>query len=157
MESVWHALHGDPEDWIKYIFCTPFAMREWIEAGRTDVPLRPYAKESKLEEEWKAEKPTAGDWEATFCWYRAFTTGVQSEADKSIPVEKYKLEMPVLAIMCDGDGVNPPETLDGPKQAGLLPDLRQELLHSGHWCTYERPQELSRMIVEFVRGKIITE
>jgi soluble epoxide hydrolase/lipid-phosphate phosphatase len=128
-------------------------MREFIEAGSTDVLLRPYARDASLKEGWKAEKPSVADWEPTFCWYKAFTSGIQSEADKAIPEEQYKLQIPVLAIMCDGDGVNPPETLNTPKEAGLLPDLEEHVLHSGHWCTYERPEELSKIIKKFVRGK----
>ncbi|TKA74572.1 hypothetical protein B0A55_06306 [Friedmanniomyces simplex] len=153
MESTWHVLHGDREDWIKYIFCTPNAMRDFIAASRTDVPLRPYAQDHKLKREWMAGLPTAADWEATLCWYRAFVDGVQSEADTSIPVERYRLELPVLTIMCEADWVNPPKTLEAPKQAGLLPDLREAVLPCGHWCPYEAPEELSRMIVEFVREK----
>ncbi|KAK5680589.1 hypothetical protein LTS10_007522 [Elasticomyces elasticus] len=151
LESAWHVLHGDGEDWVKYIFCTPDGMRDWVTAGRTDVPLRAYAKDEKLKREWMALMPTAKDWEASFCWYRAFADGIQAEADKVIPVERYKLELPVLAVMCKGDGVNPSNTLDGPKEAGLLPNLTEDLLEGGHWCTYEEPEKLSKMIVDFVR------
>ncbi|TKA25160.1 hypothetical protein B0A54_17675 [Friedmanniomyces endolithicus] len=128
MESVWHVMHGEGKDWIKHIFCTPNAMREFIEAGRTDVPLRSYAQNAKLKDEWKEQRPSPEDWEASFCWYNAFALGIQAEADASIPVEDYRLRIPVLAIFCTEDGVNPPETLEGPKQAGLLPDLKEERL-----------------------------
>ncbi|KAK3673031.1 hypothetical protein LTR78_007142 [Recurvomyces mirabilis] len=152
-ESVWHVMHGDRKDWIKYIFTTPNAMREWIEAGRTDVPLLPYAQDTRLKEEWKTEKPTSEDWESTFCWYRAFTEGVQSEADRDIPPEQYKLKIPVLTIMCTGDGVNPPETLDPPKEAGLFADLTLEVMEVGHWCTYQAPEELGKIIVNYIQGR----
>ncbi|KAK5107234.1 hypothetical protein LTR62_001614 [Meristemomyces frigidus] len=150
MESVWHVMHGEGKDWIKHIFCTPNAMLEFLEAGRTDVPLRSYAQNATLKDEWKKQRPSPEDWEASFCWYNAFALGIQAEADASIPVEDYRLGIPVLAILCTEDGVNPPETLEGPKQAGLLPDLKEERLGCGHWCTYEMPGELSRMIEEFV-------
>ncbi|KAK3073226.1 hypothetical protein LTR53_005373 [Teratosphaeriaceae sp. CCFEE 6253] len=87
LESAWHVMHGGRPDWTKYIFCTPGAMREFMERGSTDVPLRAYARDETLKQEWMAGLPTAADWESTFCWYRAFTEGVQSAADKLIPVE----------------------------------------------------------------------
>ncbi|KAK5684611.1 hypothetical protein LTR17_027196 [Elasticomyces elasticus] len=151
MESVWHVLHGEGKDWVRYIFCTPGRMREWISNGRTDVPLRAYAEDEKFKREWMALMPTAEEWEASLCWYRAFAAGIQAEADKAIPVERYKLELPVLAVMCKGDGVNLPNTLDAPKEAGLLPNLTEDVLEGGHWCTYEEPEKLSKMIVDFVK------
>ncbi|KAK3615032.1 hypothetical protein LTR56_026544 [Elasticomyces elasticus] len=140
MESVWHALHGDGEDWVRYIFCTPGRMRERISNGPTDVPLRAYAEDEKFKPEWMALMPTA-----------EFAAGIQAEADKAIPVELYKLELPVLAVMCKGDGVSLPNTLDAPKEAGLLPNLTEDVLEGGHWCTYEEPEKLSKMIVDFVK------
>jgi soluble epoxide hydrolase / lipid-phosphate phosphatase len=153
LDSVWHVMHGDRKDWTKYIFCTPNAMREWLEADGTDVPLKPYAQDERLRDEWKADKRTPADWEPTFCWYRAFTEGIQSEADKTIPEERYKLQVPVLAIMCTGDGVNPVETLEAPKQAGLFAELTEKVMEVGHWCTYERPDELSRLIIDYLEAK----
>lgn len=152
-ESVWHVMHGDKKDWTKYVFCTPNAMREWIEAGKTDVRLKPYAQDERLKEEWKSEKRSAADWEPTFCWYRAFTEGIQAEADSTISQDRYKLQVPVLTIMCTGDGVNPVETLEAPKQAGMFADLTEKVMEVGHWCTYEQPKELSELIVEFLKAK----
>lgn len=78
---------------------------------------------------------------------------VQSEEDRKIPVERYKLDMPVLFIACEGDAVNPKETIEPPRQAGLLPDLKVVKLQSGHWCTYEKPGELAKFIVDFLEDR----
>lgn len=58
---------------------------------------------------------------------------MQSEADKAIPADNYVSNIPVLAIMVTEDGVDPPESLNGSKEAGLLPQLDEMILDSGHW------------------------
>lgn len=150
LDSVWHVLHGDGDDWIKQMFCVPDAMKTFLVQDRTDVPLKPYAQDIKLREQWKQGFKNPTSWEASFCWYNAISQDVQLEADKKIPEEKYKLELPVLFIGCHGDGVNPPALIGLPQGAGLLPDLRVEELHSSHWCPYEKPEELAALISDFL-------
>ncbi|RMY65992.1 hypothetical protein D0863_08746 [Hortaea werneckii] len=141
-EAVWHALHGAPDDMVKQMFCFKEAFKNFLLQDRTDVDLRPYAQDTNLHDAWIQDFSTEVQWEASFAWYNSFISGVQTSVDKTIPPEKYRLEMPVLFISCDGDAVNPHSTIDGPKDAGLLPDLTEEELHSGHWCPYEKPEEL---------------
>ncbi|EMC92756.1 hypothetical protein BAUCODRAFT_96023, partial [Baudoinia panamericana UAMH 10762] len=141
--SVWHVLHGDAEDWTKHIFCTPDAMQNFLASSSTDVPLKPYAQNAALYSEWHSNLQTPEDWEASFCWYNAFAReSVQMEEDLRVGREKWVLERPVLSVMCRGDGVNPPETLEEAKQAGWLPQGREVVLECGHWCTYEAPEEV---------------
>ncbi|KAK5128343.1 hypothetical protein LTR85_003011 [Meristemomyces frigidus] len=153
LESVWYALHGDADDWIKTMFCVPDAMKNFLLQDRTDVPLKPYAQDTKLKEHWKLAMEDASSWEAAFCVYQALLRDVQMEEDKNMPVESYRLTLPVLYIGCDGDGVNPPELINFPKEAGLLPDLRVEVLHSSHWCPYEKPKELAKLMTDFLTDR----
>ncbi|KAK4547710.1 hypothetical protein LTR36_000668 [Oleoguttula mirabilis] len=153
LDSVWHALHGDAQDWMKQMFCAPDAMKNFLLQGRTDVPLRAYAQDAKLKEHWKQNMTDASSWESAFCWYHSLLQDVQMEEDKNIPEGMYKLDMPVLFIACDGDAVNSPELIDFPKEAGLLPDLRVEVLHSGHWCPYEKPEEIAGLLSDFLSDR----
>ncbi|KAI7192581.1 hypothetical protein KC316_g6459 [Hortaea werneckii] len=152
-EAVWHALHGAPEDMVKQIFCFKYAFKNFLLQDRTDVGLRPYAQNKNLHDGWIQEFSTELQWQASFAWYNSFISGVQTAVDKTIAPEKYSLEMPVLFISCDGDAVNPHSTIDGPKDEGLLPDLTEKELHSGHWCPYEKPEELSMIIADWVQTR----
>ncbi|KAI7371056.1 hypothetical protein KC367_g878 [Hortaea werneckii] len=152
-EAVWHALHGAPEDMVKQMFCFKDAFKNFLLQDRTDVGLRTYAQDNNLHDAWIQDFSTELQWETSFAWYNSFISGVQTAVDETILPEKYRLQMPVLFISCDGDAVNPHSTIDGPKNAGLLPDLTEKELHSGHWCPYEKPQELSMMIVDWVKAR----
>ncbi|RMY13281.1 hypothetical protein D0867_07504 [Hortaea werneckii] len=154
-EAVWHALHGEPEDMVKQMFCFKDAFKNFLLQDRTDVGLRPYAQDKDLHDAWIRDFSTELQWEASFAWYNSFISGVQTAVDKTIAPENYRLKMPVLFISCDGDAVNPHSTIDGPKDAGLLPDLTEKELHSGHWCPYEKPEELSMMIVDWCSKSFI--
>jgi len=55
---------------------------------------------------------------------------VQSEEADNILPKRYKLVALVLFIATDGDAVNPNETIDVPRDAGLLPNLTTKELHS---------------------------
>ncbi|RMX80014.1 hypothetical protein D0869_07868 [Hortaea werneckii] len=152
-EAVWHALHGAPEDMVKQMFCFKDAFKNFLLQDRTDVGLRPYAQNKDLHDAWIRDFSTMLQWEVSFAWYNSFISGVQTAVDKTIAPEKYRLEMPVLFISCDGDAVNPHTTIDGPKGAGLLSDLTERELHCGHWCPYEKPEQLSMMIVDWVKAR----
>ncbi|RMZ34704.1 hypothetical protein D0859_01118 [Hortaea werneckii] len=154
-EAVWHALHGAPDNMVKQMFCFKDAFKNFLLQDRTDVDLRPYAQDKDLHDAWIQEFSTEVQWEASFAWYNSFISGVQTAVDKTIPPEKYRLEMPVLFISCDGDAVNPHSTIDGPRDAGLLPDLTQKELHSGHWCPYEKPEELAKSPVEIIMSNFL--
>ncbi|RMY75337.1 hypothetical protein D0863_02659 [Hortaea werneckii] len=154
-EAVWHALHGAPEDMVKQMLCFKDAFKNSLLQDRADVGLRPYAQDKDLHDAWIQDFSTELQWEASFAWYNSFISGVQTAVDKTIAPEKYRLKMPVLFISCDGDAVNPHSTIDGPKNAGLLPDLTEKELQSGHWCPYEKPEELTKSPVDITMSSFL--
>ena len=150
LESVWHAIHGDNGEWMKEIFCVPGAARKFISSGRTDVPLKPYAQDKKLHDDWIANK-TATGMTSQGAWYRALKENYSLETEKSLDG---KVTTPYLFIGCDGDAVCRPDFIHLGKQAGLFTDeqLTVREIHSGHWCPYEKPDEVGEAILEWLRA-----
>jgi len=153
LESVWYALHGAPDHWVYEMFCRDDAMKDFLLADRTEIPLKDYAQSEQMKEKWKQDMKTPGDWQAAFCWYQAFVQNVQIEEDKKLSPENAILKMPVLHIACDDDGVNPPKLAELVKQAGLIPNVDIKVLHAGHWCPYEKPADIAKLIVNFVEER----
>lgn len=149
LDSVWHACHGDSDVWMKTLFCVRGAMREWMSQGRTDVELKPYAQDGKLKEEWMS-MTREGGLTAPGCWYRAMAENYNFETEKKLPGV---VEKPYLFIGCDGDAVCRTDFIEASKQAGAVKDLEVHELHSGHWCPYEKPDELGGLILEWLKKK----
>lgn len=150
MQSVWYVCHGDQEDWMKKMFCVRGAMKEFLEADRQDVPLKPYAQPEKgLMKEWLLSKEADGFMSQT-CWYRALAGNHNQETESQLHA---KVEKPYLFIGCDGDAVCRTDFIWQSKQQGLLEDLTVEELHSGHWCPYEKPDEVGRITLDWLKAK----
>ena len=149
LECLWYAMHADVEGLIKKLFCVRGAMKEFLEADRKDLPLKEYAQDEKLMKEWLQQTKEGGMMSPT-CWYRALANGHQSETEKKL---NGKVEKPYLFIGCDGDPVCRTDFIEQAKQEGLCPDLTVRELHSGHWCPYEKPDEVAKTIVEWLKEK----
>lgn len=149
LESLYYAIHGDQDEWMKKLFCTRGAIREWVAAGRKDVPLKKFAQDEVFKKEFIEEKK-AGGMTAPGCWYRAMRENYQAETEKTLDgiVEK-----PYLYIGCTGDAVCRTDAIEIPKQAGLCPDVEVHELVSGHWCPFEKPDEVGSITVEWLKKK----
>jgi pimeloyl-ACP methyl ester carboxylesterase len=170
LEAAWTALHGssqagDPQRWMRILFCQRYAMREFLLSdGKTPSPpeLRHYAKDSALKSHWK-EALKSGGMKAPVCWYHALATNVHWEGEMKWTEETrshrkdeespWRLGLPVLYIGCTGDAVASTDMQRMAQQQGLLPDLKIEEIESGHWCPYEKPEAIAMMIVEFLRSR----
>ena len=148
LESMWHVMHGDAEDWMKKMFCTYGAMQEFLEQDRR-VALKPYRDGERLMREWIEEKRQGGLMAPT-CWYRAMAHGHQAETEKTLDP---KVVHPYLFVGCDGDAVCRTDAIEGPKKAGLVPDLTVKEVQSGHWCLYEKPDEVASIMVDWLTQK----
>ena len=60
---------------------------------------------------------------------------------------------PYLFIGCDGDAVCRTDAIELAKGAGLVPDLTVHEVHSGHWCLYEVPEEVGKIMVGWLGEK----
>ena len=70
LDSTWHALHGDSDDWVKQTFCVGDGMKDFLLEDRK-VLLKPYAQDAKLKEQWMQDFKDPRDWEVAPAWYDA--------------------------------------------------------------------------------------
>lgn len=78
-------------------------------------------------------------------WYRNFTRNWERSADI-----KELVEAPSLMIMAELDVVLSPAMADGMEQ--FVPNLTKYLVKgSGHWTQQEKPEEVTRVIADWVR------
>ncbi|MFI4935234.1 MAG: alpha/beta fold hydrolase [Caulobacterales bacterium] len=77
-------------------------------------------------------------------WYRNFTRNWRLAEG----VEE-KVKVPSLMVMAELDAVLPPSAADG--MEAYVPDLEKALIKgSGHWTQQEKPQETSRVILDWL-------
>ena len=80
-------------------------------------------------------------------WYRNFTRNWQRSLD--VPD---KVTCPSLMIMAEKDAVLPPSAADGMET--FVPDLERALvLGSGHWTQQEKPDDVNRILVDWLRRR----
>ncbi|KIW51872.1 hypothetical protein PV05_10554 [Exophiala xenobiotica] len=151
LERVYEAQHGDVQDWVFKMFCVPGAWRTYL-TGTESVPLKAYAKEKRWRDSFLNQFEKDG-FEAPVQWYRAMIENVQYEVECKIPLERHKVDVPVLFVGCTQDANNRADLIEIPQKAGLLPDLEVKVLDCGHWSPMEKPGEVSTCIREFLTSR----
>lgn len=151
LQKVYEAQHGDVENWGFKIFCVPGAWRAYL-TGAESVPLKQYAQESRWKDSFFKQFQKDG-FEAPIQWYNAMINNVQYEAEVKIPLERHKIDVPVLFVGCTQDGNNRVDFIEIPQKAGLLPNLAVKVLDCGHWSPMEKPTEVAEFITEFLEPK----
>src|ERR1700729_1297446 len=80
-------------------------------------------------------------------WYRNFTRNWQRSAGLD-----HHVRVPSLMIMAENDAVLPPSAAEGMER--MVPDLEKYLVRgSGHWTQQEKPEEVSRKLIEWRRKR----
>lgn len=149
LELMWEILHGDAEDWMQRMFCTRGAMRAYLTTNTERVPLRTYARDPKWKDEFiKQFQPDK--FYGALQTAKAGLSNIHYEADKSIPKERFVIKVPVMFISCTEDVICRHDLIEIPKKAGLLPDLEEHSIESGHWVPMEQPGEVAKYIKNFV-------
>jgi pimeloyl-ACP methyl ester carboxylesterase len=83
-------------------------------------------------------------------WYRNFTRNWERSAHLD-----HTIRVPSLMIMAEKDVVLPPSAADG--MEAIVPDLEKHLVRgSGHWTQQEKPDEVSRVIADWVKRRFGT-
>lgn len=147
-ESVYSAAFGDPHSWLE-IWCGPDGMRKFISQGYVQ-PTLPYATpEHKADFMDRFSKD--GGFDAPSCWYKAFTSQVQSEADKLVPESAKTVNVPVLYWGGEQDFVCRPALLQASIDAGLLPNVKSVTREGGHWALLEKPAEFGQDVLGWLQ------
>ncbi|KAH7341205.1 epoxide hydrolase [Pyrenochaeta sp. MPI-SDFR-AT-0127] len=149
LDRAYEVWHGDPKDWMRTQFCTRGAMRKYLNGEEERVQLKKYAQE----ERWKKhffDRFERDGFEAPFCWYKAMKDNIQTEDDAKIPPERYRISVPLLFIGATGDAVCRIDAMDDAKGKGLVPDLEEKVIESGHWSPMEKPEEIAVLVKDFL-------
>ena len=85
-------------------------------------------------------------------WFRLILEGVISRQPRPrpfSPAELKSLKQPVLLVLGSRDGLvgSPARSM---KAAQAIPDIRAEVLDTGHLVSAERPEEFNRLVLEFL-------
>ncbi|KAK1961459.1 alpha/beta-hydrolase [Colletotrichum sublineola] len=152
LDSVYAVAFGEPETWIE-TFCTPGGMRRFISEGRAQ-PTLPFATpDHKADFMERFSRDGDGGFAAPCCMYKAWTAGVQAEAEKKVVEEAKTVNVPVLYWGGSRDFVCRPETLQQSIDDGLLPDVKSIIRDGGHWACLEKPDELGRDVLGWLQER----
>jgi len=81
-------------------------------------------------------------------WYRAAASSFAAFADA-----KWEIEVPSLYIGAENDVILPPSSADGMED--FIADLEKHtVLESGHWTQQEQPEEVNRVLIDWLRRKL---
>ena len=90
---------------------------------------------------------TASGFTGGINWYRNMTRNWERSAGLD-----HTVRVPALMIMAENDAVLPPSAADGMEK--IVPDLEKYLVKdSGHWTQQEKPDEVSRVLIEWRRKR----
>ena len=155
-------LEADPETALRKMFyaydgATPDARQStgfmpsgvgMIESIADDATLPPWLSRAHFEEYVAAF--SAGGFRAPLDWYR----NVDGNWAVTAPWQDAKISVPAAFVVGERD---PVRHYAGPAEAGLkdrAPDLRMQVVvpGAGHWIQQERPDDVNRLLLEFLGG-----
>lgn len=150
LESLYTAAFGDPKSWLD-IWTTPNGMRAWLEAGKTQEVL-PFA-DANHKADFMERLSKDGGLEAPNCWYKAYASNVQSQADAKLPKENVTINVPVYYWGGEEDYVCRPQLIQGPIDAGYLPDVKCQTRPGGHWALLQGPEVFGKDVVGWLEER----
>jgi pimeloyl-ACP methyl ester carboxylesterase len=81
-------------------------------------------------------------------WYRNMTRNWQRS--EAVPTQ---VAVPSLMVMAEKDAVLPPSSADG--MEAFIPDLEKRLVtDSGHWTQQEEPEQVNRILIEWLDRRV---
>lgn len=168
LSRMWEVNNGNypsnvPEEkgrdiWMREMFCTIGAMREYVaKQGKYKdftVDLKPYAKDPELKKRF-IDRMSRDGFAGPVCYYHTLKNNSNLEDEKVLckSEETKKITVPLLYIGQTGDWVCRTDLMVDAKEAGLVSDLEEKVIDAGHWCLYEKPQEIAEVITDWLSRK----
>jgi soluble epoxide hydrolase/lipid-phosphate phosphatase len=167
MYEVNHGYYPSPKPeekgrdiWMREMFCTPGAMREyvarqgkWVNAS---VELKPYAQNPELKKRF-ISRMEKGGFEGPVQYYHSLARNTMLEDERELckaeDKSDRKIEVPLLYIGQTGDWVCRTDQMGKAKEQGLVGDLEERVVDAGHWVLYEKPGEIVELIGEWLGRK----
>ena len=149
--------------WMREMFCTKNAMREYItQTGKYvngyTVDLKQYPDGERLREDFIRRLSRDG-LEGPVCYYLSLANNTMVEDEKLLcekdvdGKDKRIIDVPFLYIGQTGDWVCRTDLMSDAKESGLVSDLEEKVVDAGHWCLYEKPQEVAEVIGEWLQRR----
>lgn len=141
--------------WMREMFCVPRAMREYItKTGKYEnftVDLKPYAKDAALKKRYIDRLAKSG-LTAPVQYYQALKNNTMIDDERTLcQGDQREIKVPVLYIGQTGDWVCRTDLMGPVKKEGLVGDnLTEKVVEAGHWCLYEKPEEIAQVIGEWL-------
>jgi pimeloyl-ACP methyl ester carboxylesterase len=149
LESVYSVAFADPQSYLEN-YSTPNRMRKFVSEGRTQ-PTLPYAT-SEHKADFMARLGREGGFNAPNCWYKAWTLGLQNEADNLVAEDAKTINVPAFFWGAEQDAVCKPALLQPSVDAGLLPNVKSVTREGGHWALLEKPVEFGQDVVGWLQA-----
>jgi len=146
--------------WMREIFCTPNAMRDYITATNKyenyTVPLKPYAERSDVKKRI-IDRLKRDGFEAPVCYYTSLTENTMLEDERDLCArpneEGRRIDVPVLFIGQTGDWVCRTDLMSDAKEEGLVEDVEEKVVQAGHWVLYEKPEEVAGLLADWLKRR----
>lgn len=147
--SVYSVAFAEPQTWLEN-WCSPGGMRKFVSEGRMQ-PTLPYAT-PEHRADFMDRFGKEGGFNAPNCWYKAFTLGVQNEADALVAEDAKTVKVPVLYWGGEQDAVCKPALLQPSVDAGLLPNFKSVTREGGHCALLEKPVEFGQDVLGWLQA-----
>ena len=144
-------------------FCTKNAMREYItRTGKYEnftVELKKYPNGEELKRQF-VERLSRDGLEGPVCYYLSLANSTMLEDEKLLCAkdedgkDKRIIDVPLLYIGQTGDWVCRTDLMGDAKEQGLVTDLEEKVVQSGHWVLYERPEEIASLITDWLSKRV---
>ena len=148
LESFWTVLHGEPETWLETL-CAPDGLRNFLLADKRQ-PVQAYATEAR-KQEWLGQFRRDG-FDGPLNYYRSAASGVQDAVNKAIPKENVVVTVPFLFFGGKRDMVCRPELLRPSIDAGLLPNVTNVVVDTGHWSYLSHPKGFGETLLKWLKS-----
>ena len=150
LDKMWEVLHGEPDDWMKQMFCVPDAMRKFL-TNKDTIPLKSYAKLPGWKDRFMKQYERDG-FASTLHMYKAAASNVHLRSEQAIPKDKTSIDVPLLFIACTKDFVCVPSLMQPAKDLGLVPKLKEVIVDCAHWSPMEKPDEVGEHLLDFIQN-----
>lgn len=149
---------GGRDIWMREMFCTPGAMREYVEgkgkwSGGKRVQLKRYPDgHEELLARFKKRMSRDG-FEGPVQYYTSLAENTMLRDEKELCEREdgTRIEVPVLYIGQTGDWVCRTDLMGDSK--GLVEDLEEKVVEAGHWVLYEKPVEIAEIIESWLERR----
>nr|POE47151.1 bifunctional epoxide hydrolase 2 [Quercus suber] len=141
--------------WMREMFCVPDAMREYItKSGKYKdftVDLKPYAKDEALKKRYLDRLATSG-LTAPVQYYVTLKENTMIDDERVLcHGDVREINVPLLYVGQTGDWVCRTDLMGDARKEGLVgSNVTEKVIEAGHWCLYEKPQEVAEIIGDWL-------